>query len=184
MNEATLRAELVAGLDQFFDFEEEVPGKHVNTGEPVRADLIAYPRPSLVSVGFLDRPFPVETKVIDWDRVESGRLYKAFWQAHTYSESVFNSPRFGEIQPLYAALYVTARPFPLPEDHRQIQSRRWDILLELGVYANVGHFRFRDTEDWGLYFGQGSYFHARRGISALPRGLNARVGSRGIKYEK
>lgn len=177
MTEPELKTHLLSWLSGSFRFESEVLGVHQQTGEVVRADFIAFPSRSLIEAGFGIGPFPIEVKAIDWCEVDSGRLYKTFWQAHTDSESVFESPTIGRVQPMFSALFVTPTPFPPALDHRAIQLQRWQHLLELGVYANVASIRLRDSE-WGLYFGQGSYFTTKRGISAVPRGLNRRIGSR------
>jgi hypothetical protein len=180
MNEPELKRLLSSKLTDSFHFESEVRGIHRQSGEVVIADFIATPKKPLVEDGFCLGSFPIEVKAIDWNKVDSGRLYKTFWQAHTYSESTFESPGIGELEATFSALFVTSAPFPPPSDHRAIQLTRWTHLLELGVYANVASIRIWE-DDWGLYFGQGSYYTSSRGVSSIPRGMDARIGSRKIK---
>jgi hypothetical protein len=169
MNETELKRLLTSRLTDSFHFESEVRGIHRQSGEVVIADFIATPMNPLVEDGFDLGSFPIEVKAIDWAKVDSGRLYKTFWQAHTYSESTFESPDIGKLQATFSALFVSPAPFPPPSDHRVIQLTRWTHLLELGVCANVASIRMRE-DDWGLYFGQGSYYTHSRGVSSIPRG--------------
>jgi hypothetical protein len=61
------------------------------------------------------------------------------------------------------------------------QRRRWEILSEFGLYANVGYFRLDHSGGWAIYFGQGRYFDSTKGLSKVPRGLKRYVGSTSIR---
>lgn len=177
MSESALREQLIASLKQDFQFRAEVRGVHVISGEPVRADFLCYPSASLIARGFEKSWFVVETKHLDFARHDSKRLYETAWQAVTYRHSEF---RVGNdlVRPSFAALYVT----DTTPDHSNAceiaQRRRWDILTEFLLYANVGYFRVGRSDGWALYFGQARYFDSKVGISGVRRGLKEYIGSK------
>lgn len=165
-----------AGND--FEIIEEVVGVHLLSSAPVKADFVCRPLPSLCERGFPQGWFVIETKHLDFTRHESKRLYESFWQAVTYGQSEF-SVNGESVRPTFTAFVVPEQPNQRENLPFQAQKRRWDILLELGVYANVGRFEF-ERDAWVLWFGQARLFHSVRGLNKVPRGLQRYVGSRSL----
>lgn len=177
-DEPALRRELVDAIGRDFEILREVPGRHLLTGESVRADLLCFPRQHLRDRGFASGWSVVETKHIDFARDESKRLYETFWQAISYRESEFQVQ--GEmVRPVFSALYIPYIKADYFNVVEEAQRRRWQILKEFGVYANVGVFALY-PDRWTLRFGQGRYFDSQSGLSTVPRGLKRYVGSRSL----
>jgi hypothetical protein len=179
MNEPSIRESLLAAISPDFEIHREVGGVHPEENERVRADLLCFPRTHLQQRGFAPVWFAVETKHIDFAKHESDRLYRTLWQAVSYrcSEFVMAS---GSIRPAFAAVAIGEMPRNYGDKSEQAQRRRWQILMEFGLYANVGYFRLRSPAQWSLYFGQARYFDSATGLNTVPRGLTRWVGSRAV----
>lgn len=176
LNEALPRERFREYTERDFEIFEEVPGTHLLSSSLVKADFVCRPRPSLCQQGFPQGWFVVETKYLDFAQHDSKRLYESFWQTVTYGQSEFNV--MGQnIRPAFTAFVVTEQRNQALNAPFQAQKRRWQILMELGVYANLGFFEFEQNA-WVLWFGQARLFHSKRGLSNIPCGLKTYVGSR------
>ena len=178
-NEFVLRRDFRKVTEGSFDIREEVPGIHRLENVRVKADLLCYPNEALIARGFPSGWFVIETKRLDFAAHESKRFYEAFWQSVSYQQSEFIIDG-KTIQPVFTALVVNHQPNQRENAVFQAQKRRWQILKELGVYANVGFFNLNAHDGWELLFGQARFFHSARGLNSVPRGLRKYVGSRAI----
>lgn len=182
LKEPLLRKKLTTTLEADFFLHHEVSGIHLLTGDKVRADLLCYPRNHLINHGFAATWFIIETKHLNFSTHESKRLYMTAWQAITYRHSEFFIAG-ATVRPAFAALFVNDSPPNYSNLSETAQRRRWDILTEFILYANVGYFRLDDSGRWKLFFGRGRYFDSKTGISKVPRGLKKYVGSKSKKTE-
>jgi hypothetical protein len=125
--------------------------------------------------------FVIEAKHLDFARHESKRLYETVWQAITYRHSEF---QIGAelVRPDFAAVLVTDSAPDYKNVCESAQRRRWEILTEFGLYANVGHLRLAAAGEWTLWFGQARAFDSVTGLNKVPRGLKRYVGSRSFPH--
>lgn len=107
MSEASLRRQPTTALEKDFVLRPEVSSIHLLSGEPVRADLLCFPREYFVARKFMPEWFVVETKHLDVALHESKRLYETAWQTVTYLHTEFRigdeiipwqSPYFSKVE--------------------------------------------------------------------------------------
>src|SRR5262245_20215661 len=89
MTEEAIRNRVLSALTWDFECHQETCGRHIETNEALRADILCFPRPHLVERGFESVWFGIETKHIDFAKHTSDRLYRTLWQAISYRHSEF-----------------------------------------------------------------------------------------------
>ena len=117
MNEQQLTSHLIDALQEDFDIRREVKGYNLLTRGPIRADVVAHPKPHLVAAGFVDAHFCIEVKAVPATEPDK-RGRAAAWQALSYrlSEFDFGVPAFALVYPPFAEFYLREGDFTWERD--------------------------------------------------------------------
>lgn len=192
MNEQQLTSTLTVALQEDFGIRREVKGYNLLTRGPIRADVVAHPKPHLVAAGFIDAHFCIEVKAVPVTEPDT-RGRAAAWQALSYrlSEFDFGVPAFALVYPPFAEFYLREGDFtwerngPPVVDIEKIERRAaYRALTNAVQRGNVGWFEIIEAgigieADIPICFGAGRYWSKRLGISAVKNlGLRLHVGTR------
>ena len=162
MNENGLKNCFVEHFTEDFTVIDEVPGRFVVDGSKVVIDYFLYPKPNLITKGFVPEWFGVEVKSPDRDGAKKG--LRVAWQAITYSQSEFEDHRIGQdkIRPSFVLIYPSLANFFGSQQEAY-------YLVCLLQKANVGYVEIDARRGrWNIRFGANSYFHSERGLSKTP----------------
>jgi hypothetical protein len=192
MAEQQLTSHLINALQEDFDIRHEVKGYNLLTRSPIRADVVAHPKPHLVAAGFVDAHFCIEVKAVP-TREPDKRARAAAWQALSYrlSEFDFGVPAFALVYPPFAVFYLRDGDFtldpggPTKDDIEKVERRAaYRELTAVMQRGNVGWVEISEGSpgikaDIRICFGAGRYWSKRLGMSGVKNlGLRLHVGTR------
>lgn len=148
--EPVLKAFMVEQFSSDFFIRPEVTGKHMITGDKVKADYMLQPKSHLLEAGFEDCKFVIEVKGVYGNNLSPRtRMEHAIQQAATYVHSRFD---FG--QPRFAILFPAFAIF-LQEQFASIESKHdrelvlWNVtrtVQNMAMFQHVGCLEV--TEDY------------------------------------
>ncbi len=152
LEEPQVKAVLRTKLKDDFIIREDVPGRHMIEGVPVKVDFMLEAKPHIIKLGFPTHEIPLEVKQLS---DEDNKSVRAAWQAITYSQSEFDGKR-----PPFVLLFPPIRLFL--KNRKECEHR--DCLISLLPKANVGELSFHKNGEWQIYFGSQRFFSPSRGL--------------------
>jgi hypothetical protein len=169
-NEYDLKCILIEKLSDAFELIPEAKGRSIVDKTSVRIDFLAKAKPHTIELGITPEWFGIEVKYISQNHI-GGQINKVFWQAVTYSQSMFNigNPPFLEKKRLPFIFVFTNTNF-IAHEHQQ----RLSHLLAFCQYSNVGQL-ILSNQGYTFKFGGGIY--CRRHKEMIAKGQH-NVGER------
>lgn len=157
-NESNLKSLLVEKLSNDFELVHEIRGRNLLDKTLVRIDFLAKAKPHVTESGITQEWFGIEAKYISRNHI-GGQINKLFWQAITYSQSIFDigKPPFLEKKRL-PFIFVFINTQAVTRQHQQ----RLSYILSFCQYSNVGQLVLSD-QGYTFQFGGGIYCQKHRG---------------------
>jgi hypothetical protein len=160
-NEYDLKYILIEKLSDDFELISEATGKNLIDKTSVRIDFLAKAMPHIVELGIPSEWFGIEVKYISQKHI-GGQINKVFWQAITYSQSIFNigNPPFLEKKRL-PFIFVFINTKFITREYQQ----RLSCILAFCQYSNVGQLVL-SNQGYTFQFGGGIYCRRHKNIIA------------------
>lgn len=166
-SESEVELWLINFLSKDFEIFSQVYGKHVVEDAGVKIDCLIYPKPHLISAGFVEAYIGVEVKFFHPNTKFCRRSSRAWWQTISYLDCVFDvngvnvKPKFGL---LFSNLSFDGEIDYLKRyfgvyDNDVIM---WWAYKHLANHANVGSLEIKGNPQknsgWRMRFAGSDYF--------------------------